>query len=107
MLGGYPIGFHLDALDSTLINPVLCPERHESLDGRLKVAAARVRLHVAIGDPERDRWWQIESPLRGPFAGRKGLKESVGGLNDIWRPCNIALREQRSKQSFSRRMTGM
>src|SRR6266404_2061951 len=77
VLGGNAVGVDVDARDLVRRNVLLAAQPNERLDGGLEMAAARIRLDVAVGDAKRDGRWQHDRPRLVDATGRERLQETV------------------------------
>ena len=79
----------------------------QRLDRRLDVAAAGIRLDVAVGDAERHGRRQRDGARLVGAAEREGLHEAVARLDHVGRAFDALLGEQRRLQAFARRVAGV
>ena len=102
VLGGDAIGLDIDVLDLALVDLLVVHQAEQRLDGGLDVAAAGVRLDVAVGDAERRVGRQRNSARLVGAAERKGLHEAVARLDHVGRALHAELGEQRRLDAFAR-----
>src|SRR5215831_11135856 len=107
VLGGDPIGIDVDACDLVRRNVLLVAQSHQRLDGGLKMAAACVRLDVAVGDAECDGWRQSNRPRLVDAPERERLQETVARLNYARRSLHALLGQQCGLNAFARGVPGM
>ena len=77
-------------------------QAEQRLDGGLDVAAARIRLDVAVRDAERRVGRQRDGPRLVGTAEREGLHEAVARLDHVRRALHAKLGQQRGLDAFAR-----
>ena len=107
VLGGDAIGLDIDVPDLALLDLLVVHQAEQRLDGGLDVAAAGIRLDVAVGDAERRIGRQRNGPRLVGTAEREGLHEAVARLDHVGRAVHAKLGEQRGLDAFARGVAGV
>ena len=107
VLGRDLVGLDLDLADVVERDVLVVAQAEHRLDRRLDVAAAGVRLDVAVGDAVLGLGRQLDRPRLVDAAERERLHEAVARLDHLRRAFDALLGEQRRLHSFARSMAGV
>src|SRR4051794_18132764 len=102
VLGRDAVGLDTDVLDLAGIDLFVVHQAEQRFDRRLDVAAAGIRLDVAVGDAERRIRRECDRPRLVGTAERESLHEAVARLDHVGGTLHAKLREQRRLDTLAR-----